>query len=329
MAAVPPSKRGRSPVSCVPNMNGKSLIKVGLGFGSLALLCVACNKGDAPAAAGSATASAAAAPVVDPSEVSVGKQIIASTAANSFTEGKVVSLEGTKVTYEYGEPDKTTNKRPSYSVDKAKAFVVGIAPKTAPKAGDFIVAKSASGTWGGCEVKSADGGVLGCEDWYGKVNNVDPKTIVAPDAATAADIKDSLAKATKHRKFDEAAKAAGKPVQPAGWKPKAKDAVVVAFAGSSWYGGTVEKIDGEKVTIKWDSTVWKDPADKMVNELAPLPKAAATVKDGQFIIVQPKFAGSAWEYRKVVTATKDTAEVVDKDDTKSTVNLKEVIAVAP
>jgi hypothetical protein len=31
----------------------------------------------------------------------------------------------------------------------------------------------------------------------------------------------------------------------------------------------------------------------------------------------------------VVTATKDTAEVVDKDDTKSTVNLKEVIAVAP
>lgn len=306
----------------------KTTIKLGIGLASMALLATACKgEGAAPAATTSATATATAA--ADPFALEVGKTIVASSAPNNFTEGKVTALEGSKVTYEYGEPDKTTNKRPTASVDKGKAFVLGAPNKTPPKVGDFIIAKTGSSYWAGCEVKTADGGVLGCEDWYGKIQNVDPKTAIVPDAVVSADIKASLAKSAKYRAFDAAAKAAGKPVQPKGWKPKAKDAVVVAFAGSSWYGGTVEKVDGEKVTIKWDSTVWKEPADKMLNEVAPLPKGPQAVKEGDFIIVQPKFAGSMWEYRKVVSATKDTAEVIDRDDQKTTVNLKDVLPIAP
>lgn len=310
-------------------MTTTAKLRTGLGIGALALAAVACKSEGAATGPGSAAPTATAAPAADPNELAVGREIIASTAANSFTLGKVTAIDGSKITYEYGEADKKTNKRPTYSVDKAKVFLTGIPPKAAPKVGDFVIVKTSTGSWTGCEVKTADGALLGCEDYYGKTNNADVKSVIVPDAVTSADIKQSLAKAAKHRAFDAAAKAAGRPAVPKGWKPKVKDAVVVLFAGSSWYGGTVEKIDGEKVTIKWDSTVWKDPATKSTNELAPLPKGPATVKAGDFIIVPPTSVGFSWEHRKVQSVTKDTAEVVDKDDKKSNVNLKDVLAITP
>jgi hypothetical protein len=310
-------------------MNRISMIKLGVGLSALALTCVACKGKEEAPAAGTAAPTATATAAADPNEVAVGKEIVAATGANSFSEGKVSAIDGTKVTYEYGEPDKTTNKRPTYTVDKAKVFVIGAPQKNPPKVGDFVIAKSATGSWNGCEVKTAEGNVLGCEDWYGKVNNADLKSTIIPDAVTGADIKQSLARSAKHRAFETAAKAAGKPVVPKGWKPKPKDAVVVLFAGSSWHGATVEKVDGEKVTVKWDSTAWKDPAEKAMNEVVPAPKGVASVKEGNFIILPPKSLGFSWEYRKVVSVTKETAEVIDKDDQKSTVNLKEVLAIAP
>ncbi len=301
---------------------------MGICLLAVALATSACDAGDkketaAASAAPSATAKA------DANALAVGKVVVATSAPNSFTEGTVASIEGDKVTYEYGEPDKTTNKRATYAVDKAKAFLLGDGLKAPAKVGELLIATNATGSWVGCEVKTAAGGVYGCEDWYGTVNNVEGKSAVKPDAATSADIKDSLAKAAKHRAFAKEAQAAGKPVKPTGWKPKAKDAVVVAFAGASWYGGTVEKVDGAKVTIKWDSTAWKDPADKAENEVAPLPKAAQKAEAGQFVIVPPRSAGFEWEYRKVVSVTKDSAEVVDRDGNKSTVSLKDVLPIAP
>lgn len=307
-------------------MNANSIIRGVLELGSVALFCAACQ---GEPTSGSATATAAATAAADPTKLAVGAAVIASSSPNSFTEGKVTAIEGTKVTYEYGDPDQATGKRSTSSADAAKVFLTGLAPKSAPKVGDYIVAKMASGSWTGCEVKTAETTILGCEDWNGKVNNVDPKTVVVVDPITSADIKGSLTKSAKNRKFDDAAKNAGKPVSPAGWKPKVKEAVIVPFAGSSWYGGTVEALDGAKVTIKWDTTVWKDPAVKMLNEIVAVPTGVQKVTVGQFIIVPPKFSGSQWEYRKVVSVTTDSAEVLDTNDEKSTVSLKTIVPVAP
>jgi hypothetical protein len=302
-------------------MNEKTWIKVGIGLCAVALLGVGCKSKDGGGAAASGSAAAAAAE--DPNAVAVGKDIVAATGANSFTEGKVTAIEGMKVTYEYGLPDETTKKRPTHSVDKGKVFLLGVPQKAAPKVGDFIIAKGISSYWSGCEVKSDAGGVLACEDAYGKMNNVDPKTAIVPDAVTSADIKQYLARAAKHRAFDEAAKAAGKPVAPKGWKPKEKDSVAVEWMTGSWKAATVVKVEGDKITIKWDNSVWQDN-DRKIDQVVPAPKAAATVKEGQFVLVHK---GTDWDARKVVSATKDSAEVIDKDDTKTTVALKEVLAV--
>jgi len=139
----------------------------------VATLCGGCATKEGEAVAASATAAAAAA--ADPNEVTVGKDIVAAAGVSRFTEGKVAALEGTKVTYEYGEPDKTTKKRATSTADLGKMFLIGAASKAAPKVGDFVIAKGSNSEWSGCEVKSDAGGVLGCEDAYGTSNNVDPK----------------------------------------------------------------------------------------------------------------------------------------------------------
>ena len=97
----------------------KMVGRVGLaGFFALALVGVeGCDK--TPAAAGGEGGAVATA--ADPGGLSVGKEIVASGSANSFTGGTVTAIEGMKVTYEYGEADKTTGKRYSSSVDKSKA----------------------------------------------------------------------------------------------------------------------------------------------------------------------------------------------------------------
>jgi hypothetical protein len=302
-------------------MTEKTWIKV-VGFCAVALLGVGCNSKDGEGAA--ASGSAAAAAPEEPNAVAVGKEIVAATGANSFSEGKVTALEGTKVTYEYGEPSETTKKRPTYSVDKGKVFLLGVPQKAAPKVGDFIIAKGAGSGWTGCEVKSDAGGVLACEDAYGKTNNVDPKTAIVPDAATSADIKQYLARAAKHRAFDEAAKGAGKPVARKGWRPKEKDSVAVEWMVGSWYAASVLKVDGDTITIKWDTKGWPDPAEKNIAQVAPVPTAAAQVKEGQFVLMH---VGDQWPFHKVVSVAKDTAEVIDRDDKKTTANLKNLIAV--
>ncbi|MBM4359271.1 MAG: hypothetical protein FJ096_14310 [Deltaproteobacteria bacterium] len=309
-------------------MNGKSIIRLGFGLGALALACVAC-KGKTEATGSGTAAPSATAAAAEEGALAVGTEVVAATGQNSFTQGKVTAIDGSKITYEYGEPDAKTSKRPTYSVDKAKVFLLGAPPKAAPKVGDFVIAKSATGQWSGCEVKTAEGDVLGCEDWFGKANNVDAKTTIVPDAVTSADIRQSLARSAKHRAFETAAKAAGKPATPKGWKPKAKDVVVALFAGSSWHGATVEKVDGEKISIKWDSPAWKEPVEKALSELVPAPKNPAAAKEGGYVMLPPKSLGFSWEFRKVVSVKKDTAEVLDKDDQKSTVNLKDVLAVVP
>lgn len=301
-------------------MIDKTKIKLGVGLCAVALLCGAC-KGKDRGGAASAEATATAAP--DPSEVAVGKDIVAVNGANSFTEGKVTAVEGLKVTYEYGEPDKTTNKRPTHTVDKAKVYVIGAPAKAAPKVGDFLIAKSASGYWAGCEAKSENSGVLLCEDAYGKANNVDSKGAIVPDAVTSADIKQYLARSAKHRAFDEAAKAAGKPSAPKGWKPKEKDSVAIEWMAGSWKAGTIDKIDGDKITVKWDNGVWQ-PAQRKIDQVVPAPKAAAAAKEGGFVLVHQ---GTDWDARKVVSVTKDSADVIDKDDKKTSVALKDVLAV--
>jgi len=297
---------------------------VGL-LGLVLLVVPGCDsKDDGATPTGSAEASAAP----KKATVEVGSEIVAATSKTSFREGKVTKMEGSKVTFEYGKPDKKTGKKPTQTVDKTKVWLAASPYK--PKAGDHLVCKVNTTSWYPCVVKAIEGEVIKIEDHYGKAHNIDQTAILKPDAATQANIKDYLAKEAKHRAFDKAFEAAGKPFQPEGWVPKKGEKIVIHFVGTSWYGGTVveNKKDKGKVRIDWEGDTWDD-RDVAPDEVAPQPTKPMDVKQDQFVIVRPKSATMRWEHTKVVGVTDDALEVVNRDDSKRKVSKKDVIPIVP
>ena len=297
-----------------------------VGLLSLVLLSVpACDsKDDSAAPSGSTEASAAP----KKATVEVGSEIVAATSKTSFREGKVSKIEGSKVTFEYGTPDKKTNKRPTQTVDKNKVWP--IANPYGPKAGDHLVCKVSTTSWHPCVVKTIEGEVIKIEDHYGKAHNVNKGAVLKPDAATQANIKEFLAKEAKHRAFDKAFEAAGKPFKPAGWIPKKGEKIVIHFVGTSWYGGSVveHKKDKGKVRIDWEGDTWDD-RDVAPDEVAPQPNKPMDVKEGQFVIVRPKSATMRWEHNKILSVTDDALEVVNRDDSKRKVSKNDVLPIVP
>jgi len=297
-----------------------------IGIASLALLAAAAcgNKETRTSTAGSASASSSP----KKATVEVGSEIVAATSKTSFREGKVQKIEGSKITFEYGSPNKKSGKRPTQTVDKSKVWLIGT-PVT-PKVGDHLVCKVSTTSWYPCVVKAIEGTVIKAEDHYGKPHNLAKEALIKPDPATAANIKDYLATEAKHRAFDKAFEAAGKPFKPDAWTPKKGEKIVIHFVGTSWYGGTVveNKKDKGKVRIDWEGDTWDD-RDVAPDEVAPQPTKPAEVKKDQFVIVRPQSATMRWEHNKVATVDASSVEVVNRDDNKRKVSKKDVIPIVP
>ena len=190
---------------------------------------------------------AATKPAAKPAAVIVGSEIVAGTGKTSFRAGKVTKIEGTKLTFEYGSVNKKTKKKPTWTVDKSRAWLKGQVKSV--KAGDHVVCRVSTTSWYSCKVEAVEGAVIKVVDSYGKKHNVALGALVKPDPATQANIKDYLIKEAKRRAFDKAFMAAGKPFQPANWKAKKGDKIVIHFMSTSWYGGTVVK---NKKSCKWE-----------------------------------------------------------------------------
>jgi hypothetical protein len=295
-----------------------------VGAGLVAV--VGCDNQSTQSQEPTAAATTAAAPKAP--TVEVGAEVVAATSKTSFREGKVVSIEGSKLTFEYGSPDEKTGKKSTWTVDKDKVWLMGQVKEAA--AGDNIVCRTGTESWYPCQVKSVEGTVIKVEDSYGKEHNLELGALLKPDAATQADIKDYLIREGKRREFDAAFEAAGKPIRPDKWAPKKGDKVVIHFVGTSWYGGSVVELkkDQNQVRIDWEGDTWSDQ-DKSIDDVAPQPKDKQSVKEGQFVIARPSSATMRWEHCKIVSITGDAAEVIDRDGNKRNVNLKDVVPILP
>ena len=292
-------------------------------IGALLLVpAAACDKGEKPAPTKEAK------PKAKPGTVKVGSEVVAGVGKTGFREGKIVAIDGTKATLEYGRENKKTGKRPTLKVDLNRTFLKG--QVKAVKKGEHLACQVSTTSWYACRVESVTGKMAKTEDSYGKSHNLNLNALVRPDAATQANIKDYLIKEAKRRAFDKAFLAAGKPVTPAGWTPKKGAKIVIHFVGTSWYGGTVVKNKEKKgkVRIDWEGDTWKD-RDVSPTEVAPQPASAQSVKAGQFVIVRPRTASMRWEHAKVLSVKGTAVEVINRDEKKSMTNTKDIVPIAP
>ncbi|HZO16136.1 MAG TPA: hypothetical protein VFB62_22835 [Polyangiaceae bacterium] len=286
------------------------------------LFALSCDKD-----ATTTTPASASATVAGSSEpLEKGNEIVAALSSVSFREGRVLEIQGDNVVFEYGRPDPGTGKKPQQTVPRARVWRVGQNLEAAP--GDALVCRVASGTWLPCKVEARQDGAWSVVDSFGKTHQLKASELVRPDAATVTAIQAYLEREAKHRSFDQAFEAAGKPARAADWRPQKGDAVVVHFVGISWYGATVIEVLGgkDKVRIQYEGKVFPD-RDVPLSAIAPQPRTPAEVAAGSFVLVKPKDKSGRWEHAKVVSVDGAHAEVVSRTDEKRKVERTDLVPI--
>lgn len=233
-------------------------------------------------------------------KIEVGDTVVAKWASGSFYEGKVESMDDSKVKVKWNDGSSPSD------VDMSDVYMIpGADSKPDVKVGDMVLAKVQSNSyWSGAEITEIK------EDVYvvkavgsTSTKNVDPNKIIKVMPATAATFKDKV----DSNDFLKEAQAK-KPSAPDGYKPKKGDKVVALWASNSWYSGKVNKVEGDKITVAWDDG--DDPDEVDLENVMPYPNASNTKmpEADQYVLSKPE-SGVRWQYAKVVEAKSDSVVV--------------------
>ena len=248
----------------------------------------------------------------------VGDVVVAKWAVNSFYEGKIDKIDGSKITVAWLDKSSATG------VDAIDVYAIPVAgTKSDAKTGDIVLAKTNSGTaWEGVEITGIEGDVYKVKSLTSATTvNVPAEKIIKISSVTVADFKEK-AGATDFLK--EAQKA--KPTVPADYKPKKGDKVVGEWTTNTWYSGKIDNISGSNIYVAWDDNT--KPSAVNSSKIIPLPTAdnKETLKENQFLLVKPE-SGSKWEYVQVTTIKGNSADVKFADGKTRSVKPNEFIGL--
>ncbi|MDH3495020.1 MAG: hypothetical protein OEM82_15825 [Acidobacteriota bacterium] len=227
---------------------------------------------------------------------SVGDTVVAKWTTNSFYEGEIESIDGSKITVKWEDGSNPTK------VDDSDVFAL---PKSGAKpeveVGDIVLAKTGSGSyWNGAEVTKIDGDAYEVKTVEsGATSNVSGAKIITVPDAVAANLKQK-AGSTEFAKEAHAKK----PEAPAGFKPEKGEQVLAEWSTNSWWAGKVEKSGGTKTTVAWDDG--SKPSEVDTAKVIPFPTAkdSKMPEADQYLLIKPS-SGSKWIYAQV-TAVGDT-----------------------
>ncbi|MBW2456678.1 MAG: hypothetical protein JRI68_19335 [Deltaproteobacteria bacterium] len=227
-------------------------------------------------------------------KIAVGDLVVARWLGKSFYEGKAEKVTDQRVTVAWSDGSTPQD------VDRADVMSVpklGVMPDV--KKGDLVLAKW-TGTlmqkWYGAEILSVEAGVVKVRYLVdGVTENLAPSKVVVPPPPIVADLREQQ----KQLAILVGAMTAGKPRQPADWKPTDGDRVVALWLGLGWFSGLVTAVQADgTVTVSWDdgTGVGKAPPDKV----APEPKAGdALPAKGTYVVVRPEIQARVWPYAQV------------------------------
>src|SRR5713226_5248702 len=280
---------------------------------SIALLtaCGLGKKNSSNAGNSSSTSSEKAAEIKPPA---VGDLVVAHWAGNTWSEGKVDSINGPRAKIVWSD-----NASPS-EVDLVDIYQM---PKTgAPatvKRGDYVLTKRSTGTnWEGAQVTMASPGVITVKYTSDlEEANLPPEKVIAVAPATAADMKADAARTDFLKKAQSRT-----PQAPAGYKPKAGEHILGGWTTTSWFGGKVKSINGDKALIEWEGP----KADEAtLDKIVPYPTAenSQTPAVGDYLLVKP--TGGYWDYAQVSSVNGSEIEVKGPDGKSRTVKPGEFV----
>lgn len=249
--------------------------------------------------------------VKEKAKISVGDTVVAKWSSGSFYEGKVESVDSTKIKVAWLDGSAASQ------VDTSDVYEIPAAgSKPDAKVGDMVLAKTGTGTvWSGAEITGIEGDVYKVQA-VGSASavNVSAEKMIKISSATAADFKD---KASATDFLQEAQ--TRKPTVPQEFKPKKGDKVVGEWTTNSWYSGKIDNISGTKISVAWDDG--SKPSAVDASKIIPLPTASDSnmPKENQFLLIKPA-SGSKWEFAKAGAVKGTSVEAKLSDGQTKTLN---------
>jgi hypothetical protein len=245
----------------------------------------------------------------------VGDVVVAHWAGNTWSEGKVDSIDGQRAKIVWSD-----NASPS-EVDLVDIYQM---PKTgAPatsRAGDFVITKRSTGVnWEGAQVTMVSPGVITVK-YVSDLEeaNLPPEKVIAASPAAAADIKADAAKTDFLKKAQSHT-----PQAPAGYKPKVGDHIFGGWTSTSWFGGKVKSISGDKALIVWEGP---KPDEAALDKIVPYPTAENSAPAvGDYLLIKP--SSGSWDYAQVSAVHGSEIEVKDADGKTRTVKPGEFVVL--
>ena len=280
---------------------------------SLLIACGLGKKDNSNAGNSSSTGSEKAAEVKPPA---VGDLVVAHWAGNTWSEGKVDNIDSRRAKIVWSD-----NATPS-EVDLIDLYQI---PKTGAqatvKSGDYALSKRSTGTnWEGAQVTLVSPGVITVK-YVSDLEeaNLQPEKVIAVSPVVAADMKADAARTDFLKKAQER-----KPQAPAGYKPKVSEHILGGWTPTSWRGGKIKSINGDKALIEWEGL---KPDEVALDKIVPYPTAenSATPSVADYVLVKPN--NGSWDYVQVTAVNGSEIEVKDAEGKKRTVKPGEFVVL--
>ncbi len=249
-------------------------------------------------------------------EIKEGDTVVARWSGNSYYEGTVEKIDGSKMNVKWLDGSKASD------VDKTDIYQIpneGAKPDLA--VGDMVLAKTSSSTiWNGAEVTKIDGDVYVVKQvGSSSTKNLDSNKVIKISPATAANFKDKAGSS----EFLKTAQ--GKTPSPAkNYEAKKGDKVLALWSINSWYTGKVNDVKSDKITVAWDDGTKPKAVD--ADKVLPMPNASNVEipKEDQYVLAKP-VSGTRWVYAQAVSVDAKDIEIKDAKGATRTMKAGEVV----
>ncbi len=253
-------------------------MRTAFGLPAAALFALGCTCGRSP------TDEATAAATVAPAR---GDRVVVEESAATFFEAAVLSADGSTLsvqTVDGGDPR---------SVARHDVYDRSV-PHPAPQPGSFAICGDEGARWVACRVVTVGGERITAETSDGGRLATRAADVLEPTPLTEMNLRARFERSAARRDFATAAKLAGDPIVPRGWKPSPNDQVIGRME-DGWFSGRVVEID-DAIRVEWRDR----PRQSWVDRRALIPEPPWTprplvLEPGRFALVRPSVPASPWE----------------------------------
>jgi hypothetical protein len=248
-----------------------------------------------------------------------GDLVVVERAAAEFFEARVLSATGASLkvqTSAEGEPVVVARSDAYRILPSSHAF--------APH--EVAICRTAAAHWEPCRIVTA--GARGATVALGseEQRTVDLDAMIAPGPVTVLDIERYFDVIASHRRFGEAALAAGHPRRPGGWTPVPHEPIL-ARRRTEWYSAHAAQLlsdGGQNVVWEGDNRAEGLPGTYVV----PVPPFEHTFSRGDFALARPTTPGAPWERVRIEGLGTDEAVIVGAGGNRRHVDARSLVPLS-